>query len=75
MLPSSAEVKEVYLGELGLLEGLEGLGDDRRSETLLVDCTTLDREVAIEVAGRMAGLGAAMIDAPVSGGQSFPSSN
>ncbi|GAA5866023.1 hypothetical protein JCM1840_003379 [Sporobolomyces johnsonii] len=68
MLPSSPQVDEVYLGENGLREALEGMSDERRQETLLVDCTTLDQGVAKEVAARMRELGAEMVDAPVSGG-------
>ncbi|GAA5978624.1 hypothetical protein JCM5350_002457 [Sporobolomyces pararoseus] len=68
MLPSSPQVEEVYLGENGLKEGLEGLGDDKRAETLFVDCTTLDQAVAKEVANEMRQVGAEMVDAPVSGG-------
>lgn len=68
MLPSSPQVEEVYLGENGLLEGLKELSDEQRSQTLFVDCTTLDPEVAKEVSRRVRDLGASMIDAPVSGG-------
>ncbi|SCV67195.1 BQ2448_5841 [Microbotryum intermedium] len=69
MLPSSPQVQEVYLGENGLYEGVEGLeGSERKAETLFVDCTTLEQGVAKEVAEKMGTLGAAMIDAPVSGG-------
>ncbi|GAA5869915.1 hypothetical protein JCM16303_001840 [Sporobolomyces ruberrimus] len=68
MLPSSPQVEEVYLGENGLKEGLESLGDDKRQKTLFVDCTTLDQAVAKEVANEMRQVGAEMVDAPVSGG-------
>ncbi|CEQ40770.1 SPOSA6832_02426 [Sporobolomyces salmonicolor] len=68
MLPSSPQVQEVYLGENGLKEGLEGMSDERRQETLFVDCTTLDQGVAKEVAAQVRELGAEMVDAPVSGG-------
>lgn len=69
MLPSSPEVEEVYFGEGGLAEGIEELEADKRAETLFIDCTTLDQNVAKDVAGRISGLGASMIDAPVSGGE------
>ncbi|SCZ96122.1 BZ3500_MvSof-1268-A1-R1_Chr8-1g10020 [Microbotryum saponariae] len=69
MLPSSPQVQEVYLGENGLYDGVEGLeGSERKAETLFVDCTTLEQGVAKEVAEKMGTLGSAMIDAPVSGG-------
>lgn len=68
MLPSSKEVEEVYLGENGIREALEGMSDEKRRETLLIDCTTGDREEAIRVAKEMESLGVKMVDAPVSGG-------
>ncbi|GAA6008587.1 uncharacterized protein JCM10292_007257 [Rhodotorula paludigena] len=68
MLPSATEVEEVYLGENGFREGLEGLSDDRREATLFIDCTTGNRDHARGVAKEMEALGAAMVDAPVSGG-------
>lgn len=68
MLPSSKEVEEVYLGENGIREALEGMSSEQRSETLLIDCTTGDREEAIRVAREMESLGVKMVDAPVSGG-------
>lgn len=68
MLPSKHEVEEVYCGENGLFEALEALSDDKRRETLLIDCTTGEREHSIEVARRARDLGVEMVDAPVSGG-------
>ncbi|GAA5886908.1 hypothetical protein JCM6882_009380 [Rhodosporidiobolus microsporus] len=69
MLPSSKEVEEVYLGENGIAEGLEGMSDERRRETLLIDCTTGDRDEARRVAREMRErFGVRMLDAPVSGG-------
>ncbi|KAL8290636.1 hypothetical protein RQP46_002894 [Phenoliferia psychrophenolica] len=68
MLPSSPQVEEVYLGENGLMEGIQDLDATKQAESLFVDCTTLDQGVAKEVAKRMSALGAGMIDAPVSGG-------
>ncbi|EGU11778.1 3-hydroxyisobutyrate dehydrogenase [Rhodotorula toruloides ATCC 204091] len=68
MLPSSKEVEEVYLGENGIREALEGMSEEKRRETLLIDCTTGDREEAIRVAREMESLGVKMVDAPVSGG-------
>ncbi|KAM0751243.1 3-hydroxyisobutyrate dehydrogenase [Meredithblackwellia eburnea MCA 4105] len=68
MLPSSPQVEEVYLGENGLWESVKELDEAKRQESLFVDCTSLDQGVAKEVARKMTELGAAMIDAPVSGG-------
>lgn len=70
MLPSSPQVEEVYLGEEGgMVEALGELEEEKRRGTMFVDCTTLDRGVAVEVAGRVRALGAGMLDAPVSGGE------
>lgn len=68
MLPSRHEVDEVYCGENGIFEALEALSDATRRDTLLIDCTTGDREHSVEVARRAADLGVDMVDAPVSGG-------
>lgn len=52
VVPSSPQVKEVYLGETGILHGLRGLGDpsDPSNSTLCIDCTTLDPLVAVQTA-------------------------
>ena len=68
MLPSSPQVQEVYFGEGGFAEALAELPESARKESLFVDSTTLDQTIAKEVASKIADLGAAMIDAPVSGG-------
>ena len=61
MLPSSPHVREVYLGEHGVLAGASrGIA--------LVDCSTIDPHTAREVATRAAAQGNPMADAPVSGG-------
>jgi 3-hydroxyisobutyrate dehydrogenase len=61
MLPAGAEVREVYLGNGGVL-------GRARSGALLVDCSTIDVETARFVAERAREAGFAMLDAPVSGG-------
>ncbi|GAA5977529.1 hypothetical protein JCM11641_000989 [Rhodosporidiobolus odoratus] len=69
MLPSGREIEEVYLGENGIGEGLEGMNDEKREETLLIDCTTADRETSLRVASTLKSrYGVEMLDAPVSGG-------
>ncbi|MCO5555699.1 hypothetical protein L7F22_009244 [Adiantum nelumboides] len=79
MVPSSPQVKEVYLSESGILQGLKSLGNpsDPSNSTLCIDCTTLDPLIAVQVANQIkhAGLTTSsdvgtfdMIDAPVSGG-------
>jgi 3-hydroxyisobutyrate dehydrogenase len=62
MLPSSTEVKEVYLGEDGVLKGL-GRG------SITIDMSTIEPKVSQEVAGIAQRQDVKMLDAPVSGGQ------
>jgi len=47
---------------------MENLEDDQIRNTLFLDATTLDNAVAVNVAEQMEGLGASMLDCPVSGG-------
>lgn len=61
MLPTGAEVCEVFLGEHGVLAAAE-------KKTLLIDCSTIDVETARAVIREARERGFEMIDAPVSGG-------
>jgi 3-hydroxyisobutyrate dehydrogenase len=61
MLPSGKEAREVYLGEMGVL-------DSAQPGTLLIDSSTIDVESARVVAAAADAKGMYMIDAPVSGG-------
>ena len=61
MLPAGPQVREVYLGEEGVLA-------HARKEALLIDCSTIDVETARAVAAAAADAGLQMLDAPVSGG-------
>jgi len=61
MLPSSAHVRTVYLGDAGVLAGA-GRG------AALIDSSTIDPHTAREVAAAAAKGGHPMADAPVSGG-------
>jgi 3-hydroxyisobutyrate dehydrogenase len=61
MLPAGEQVREVYLGDGGVLTAA-GPG------TLLIDSSTIDVETAREVAHATQARGFAMVDAPVSGG-------
>lgn len=61
MLPAGRQVREVYLGDAGLVAVC---GRD----TLLVDCSTIDVAAAREVAAAAAAAGQDFVDAPVSGG-------
>lgn len=62
MLPNSPQVKEVIAGENGVLEGI-------RPEAVVVDMSSIDPNVSIELEKLIAAKGAHMIDAPVSGGE------
>ena len=68
MLPSSPEVTTVYTELNGIMSALRSLTDGEREQTLVIDSTTLDVDVARRVASDVIHLGAQMIDAPVSGG-------
>jgi 3-hydroxyisobutyrate dehydrogenase len=61
MLPAGEQVREVYLGDQGVLAGTP-------FGTLLIDSSTIDVKTARDVALAAEGKGLAMIDAPVSGG-------
>jgi 3-hydroxyisobutyrate dehydrogenase len=61
MLPAGPQVREVYLGNAGIL-GRANKG------ALLIDCSTIDVETARTVAGAAHAAGFEMLDAPVSGG-------
>jgi 2-hydroxy-3-oxopropionate reductase len=62
MLPNSPQVKEVVLGEHGVIEGAA-------KGTVVIDMSSIAPLVSREVAARLAEHGVAMLDAPVSGGQ------
>jgi len=61
MLPDSPEVEAVYAGVDGALEAA-------RPGWLAIDMSSISPRVAREIAERAAAAGAAMLDAPVSGG-------
>ncbi len=62
MLPNSPHVREVVLGENGVLEGArEGL--------ILVDMSSIDPIVSREISAKVSEKGVIMLDAPVSGGE------
>ena len=61
MLPAGKHVQTLYLGDDGLLQKLS-------SSTLVIDCSTIESEVARSVGLEAAAEGISFIDAPVSGG-------
>jgi 2-hydroxy-3-oxopropionate reductase len=61
MLPDSPDVRDVVLGENGVL-------NEVRSGFLLIDMSTIAPSTAIEVSNAVASAGGSVLDAPVSGG-------
>src|SRR5690349_21003397 len=62
MLPDSPDVEQV-------LEGPDGIFAALRAGTILIDSSSISPLVARRLAGAAAARGAAMLDAPVSGGE------
>lgn len=62
MLPNSPHVKEVVLGQNGILEGA-------RKGTTFIDMSSISPIVSRELAQKLAEKGVEMLDAPVSGGE------
>ncbi|KAJ1999425.1 hypothetical protein H4R26_005072 [Coemansia thaxteri] len=60
-LPESAHVKEVYLGERGIIKGV-------RQGALCIDSSTIDTSVSVDVSSQIIAAGARAVDAPISGG-------
>jgi 3-hydroxyisobutyrate dehydrogenase-like beta-hydroxyacid dehydrogenase len=62
MLPSGKYVRDVALGESGLIQGF-------RDGCLLLDTSSCEPWLTVETARALAGKGVGMVDAPVSGAQ------
>jgi 2-hydroxy-3-oxopropionate reductase len=62
MLPNSPEVKDVVLGEKGVIYGI-------KSGTVLIDMSSITPSTSIELSEKLQQKGVAMLDAPVSGGE------
>ena len=62
MLPNSPHVKEVVLGENGVLDGA-------KEGTILIDMSSIDPIVTKEIEKEVSKKGVIMFDAPVSGGE------
>ncbi len=62
MLPNSPHVKEVVLGENGIIEGA-------KQGAVVIDMSSIAPLVSREVGARLAEKGVAFLDAPVSGGE------
>jgi 2-hydroxy-3-oxopropionate reductase len=62
MLPNSPQVRDVVLGERGVIEGA-------KQGTILIDMSSIAPLVSRQIAERLAAQSVEMLDAPVSGGQ------
>lgn len=62
MLPNSPEVKEVVLGQKGIIDGA-------KPGTILVDMSSISPIASKEISEKLQQKGIAMLDAPVSGGE------
>ena len=62
MLPNSPQVKEVVLGDNGIIKGA-------KPGMIVVDMSSIAPLVSRELAAKLAGMGVDMLDAPVSGGE------
>lgn len=62
MLPNSPEVKEVVLGDNGLINGM-------KTGSMLIDMSSISPVATKEIAEKLSGRGIRMMDAPVSGGE------
>ena len=62
MLPNSPQVREVVLGERGVIEAA-------KPGSILIDMSSIAPLVSRQIAERLAAQGVDMLDAPVSGGQ------
>ena len=68
MVPTGKHVRDVYLGDNGVMTTLNTLPQEERSATLCLDQSTIEQSVSKDVALAMRAVGADMVDAPVSGG-------
>lgn len=68
MVPTGKHVRDVYLGDNGVMATLNTLTQEERSATLCLDQSTIEQSVSKDVALAMRAVGADMVDAPVSGG-------
>jgi len=62
MLPNSPHVRQVVLGDKGIIEGA-------KAGTVVIDMSSIAPLVSREVAAKLAEKGVEMLDAPVSGGE------
>lgn len=69
MVPTGKHVKDVYVGEgSSVMNALKSMNQEQRAATLCIDQSTIEQSVSKAVALQLRGVGADLIDAPVSGG-------
>jgi len=71
MVPTSKHVREVYLGQNGVLSALKSLNKNDIADTLCIDESTIEQSESRDIASILREAGAEMVDAPVSGGESI----
>ncbi|TBL75294.1 NAD(P)-dependent oxidoreductase [Paenibacillus thalictri] len=65
MLTDDNAVKQVYLGEDGIVAALRG----QQAASLVIDCSTISPETTLAVAAALAEIGVDLLDAPVTGSE------
>jgi 3-hydroxyisobutyrate dehydrogenase-like beta-hydroxyacid dehydrogenase len=65
MISDDRAVKEVYLGEGGIVPALQQQSGART----IIDCSTISPETSLKLAARLSGIGVQMLDAPVTGSE------
>lgn len=65
MVPTSKQVREVYLGKNGVLSAFDSLDKGSIAETIIMDEPTIEQAESIDVARTRQAAGAEMVDAPV----------
>lgn len=71
MVPTGKHVQEVYVGgEKSVLNALKSMTQDQRAATLCMEQSTIEQSISKAVALQLREVGADLVDAPVSGGES-----
>lgn len=65
MLTDDNAVKQVYLGEDGIVAALRG----QKGASLAIDCSTVSPETTLAIAASLAEIGVDLLDAPVTGSE------
>lgn len=65
MISDDRAVKEVYLGEGGIVPALQ----QQPGARTLIDCSTISPDTSLELAAHLSAIGVQMLDAPVTGSE------